>query len=81
MIDEIEKFEADYFIIGHQELYYKKDINEFWSQLRNAGKIVGTDISSEEATKRFSKTYNRMPSEDEAFYIKCFANVNRAIRK
>ncbi len=81
MIDEIEKFEADYFIIAHEELYDKKHINELWSQLRTAGKIVGTDTSSEEATKRFSETYNRMPSEDEAFYIKCFANVNRTIKK
>jgi glyoxylase-like metal-dependent hydrolase (beta-lactamase superfamily II) len=81
MIDEIEKFEADYFIISHQELYNRKDINEFWSQLRDTGKIVGTDTSSEEATKRFAETYNRMPSEDEAFYIKCFANVNMAIKK
>lgn len=81
MIDEIEKFEADYFIISHEELYDKKHINEFWSQLRNAGKIVGTSTSSEEAIKRFSETYNRMPSEDEAFYLECFANVNKAIKK
>lgn len=81
MIEEIEKFEAEYIIISHEELYHKKDINELWSQLRNAGKIVGTGTSSEEATKRFSEIYNRMPSEDEAFYIKCFANVNRAIKQ
>ena len=81
MIDEIEKFEADYYIISHEKLYDKKDLNEFFSQLKNAGEIVGTEISSEESTKRFLEIYNRMPTEDEGFYIKCFANVNRAINK
>ena len=81
LIDEIEKFEADHFIISHQELYNKKEINEFWSQLRNTGKIVGTGTSSEDATKRFLEIYNRMPSEDEASYIECFANVNKAIKQ
>jgi glyoxylase-like metal-dependent hydrolase (beta-lactamase superfamily II) len=81
LIDEIEKFEADHFIISHQKLYNKKEINEFWSQLRNTGKIVGTGTSSEDATKRFLEIYNRMPSEDEASYIECFANVNKAIKQ
>lgn len=81
MIEKIEKFDADHFIISHEEPYDKKGIDEFWNKLRTAGKIVGRGISSEKAIKRFSKVYHRMPSEDEEFYINCFANVNRAMKK
>lgn len=79
MIDEIEKFEAEYFVISHEKLYDKKDITEFFGQLRNAGRIVGSDTSSENAAKRFIETYRRVPSEDEAFYIRCFANINKQL--
>jgi glyoxylase-like metal-dependent hydrolase (beta-lactamase superfamily II) len=81
MIDEIDKYDAIHYIISHEPVYDKKQISELWNQLRAAGQVVGKDTSVEEAVKRFSDTFNRQPSEDETFYIDCFANVNKAMKK
>lgn len=80
MIEKIEELEANYYIISHKELYDKKEMDEFWNQLRSAESVVEKNISVEEATKRFSDKFDRLPSEDEVFYINCFANVNKAMR-
>lgn len=80
MLENIRKYKSDYYIVSHEEIWNQKQVDEFWNQLRLAGEIVGEDTSAEEATKRFSDTYNRQPSEDEAFLINCFANVNKAKR-
>ncbi|WP_066495785.1 MBL fold metallo-hydrolase [Abyssisolibacter fermentans] len=81
MIDKIEKYDANQYIISHEDIYNKDKINDFWNQLKIAEQIVGKDISIEEATKRYSEKYNKLPSEDESFYMNCFANVNKALLK
>lgn len=79
MIEKIEKYDAEHHILSHQGLWDNNKINEFWNLLRTTGQIVGKDTSVEQATKRFINTFNRQPSEDEVFYIKCFADVNKAL--
>lgn len=81
MIDKIEKYDASYYIVSHETLWDKKEIDEFFNQLRTTGQVVGADTSAEEAIKRFSDTFYKEPSEDEAFYINCFANVNKVIKE
>ncbi|WP_157950186.1 MBL fold metallo-hydrolase [Vallitalea okinawensis] len=81
MIDEIEEFEADHYIISHEEVYGKKDIDELWQHLRTAGEVVGEATSVEKSITIFEDTLNRRPSEDEVFYINCFINVNKALKK
>jgi len=79
MIDKIEEYNADYYIISHEEIFNQNDMSELWNQLKSTGKIVGKNTSVEEAVERFSNAFGRPPSEDETFYINCFANVNKAI--
>ncbi len=81
MIDEIEKYDANYYIISHQDVYNKSQIHELWNQLKLAEQIVGKNWSIEDIKKRFSDKFNELPSEDVNFYIKCFANVNKALSK
>lgn len=81
MVDEIQKFDADYFVVSHEELFSKKDIDNLFNQLKIAGEIVDISTSLEGVIEQFSKLYNREPSEEETFYIKCFVNVNKAIKK
>ncbi len=81
MIEKIEEFDAEHYIISHEELCDKKEMDEFWNQLRSAEEVVGKTISVEDATKRFSDKFSRLPCEDEVFYINCFANVNKAIEE
>ncbi|GKX30671.1 Zn-dependent hydrolase [Vallitalea longa] len=77
MIDKIQKYEADYFIISHEEISNRDKINELWTQLKITGQIAEDDSCIEQVTKRFSDTLNRKPSEDEEFYLNCFVNVNK----
>lgn len=81
MIDRIEKHDIEYYFCSHESICDKKEIDEFWTQLKMAEKAVGEDTSIEEATKRFTETHNRAPSDDEAFFIGCFANVNKGMAK
>lgn len=81
MIDKIEGYDANHYIISHEELCDKKALNTFFDELRRAEQVTGSDQSAEEATKRFEDKFNRSPSEDEKFYISCFANVNKAMSK
>lgn len=81
MVDRIQKFDADYFVVSHEELFSKKDIDNLFNKLKIAGEIVDISTSLEGVIEQFSKLYNREPSEEETFYIKCFADVNKAIKK
>lgn len=81
MIEKIESFVADHYIISHETICDRKEIVEFWEQLKSTGEIVGEDTLVDEAIKRFENKYNRQPSEDETFFINCFANVNKAIKE
>ncbi|WP_432665598.1 MBL fold metallo-hydrolase [Wukongibacter baidiensis] len=81
MIEKIEEFDAEHYIISHEELCDKKEMDEFWSQLRAAEEVVGKTTSAEEAIKRFSEKFGKEPSEDEVFCINCFANVNKAMEE
>lgn len=75
MIDIIESYDTEYYILSHESLCDRKEIVDFWEQLRITGQAVEESASVEEAIKRFSDTYNREPSKDEAFFIKCFADI------
>ncbi len=81
MIDKILDCDADHYIVSHENIFDKEGITDLLNQLKTAGEIVGEDLSNEEAIKRFSDKYNRVPSEDESFYMKCFADVNGVMLK
>lgn len=77
MIDKIQKYEANHFIISHEEIFNRDKINELWTQLKTTGQIAGEDSCIEQVIEKFSDTLNRKPSEDEEFYLNCFVNVNK----
>lgn len=78
MIDIIEKYNAEYYILSHESLCDRKEISDFWKQLNLAEQIVGKDISVEISNKRFIDKFKREPSKDEAFFITCFINANKS---
>lgn len=80
MIDRIEKYAAEHYLISHEQLYDRNQLSELWNQLKTTGTIVGDDTSVEESSERFSVKLNRAPNKDEAFFIKCFADVNKERR-
>ncbi|WDV46443.1 MBL fold metallo-hydrolase [Clostridiaceae bacterium M8S5] len=80
MLDILDSYNADKFLVSHEEIWDKSSMNEFSNQLRVANELVGKDSSSETAIQKFVTKYKRQPDEEEAFYIDCFANVNKALK-
>lgn len=78
MLNKIQEYDAKHYIISHEELYTSETLETFSNELRIANEVVGKKTSVEEALQTFKDTYDRSPSEDEAFYIRCFADVNKA---
>jgi glyoxylase-like metal-dependent hydrolase (beta-lactamase superfamily II) len=72
MINIIEGYDANYFIISHEEIYDKKQMDDLWNQLRRLADLVDKNVSSEETIKKFKNTYHHEPSEEEIFYINGF---------
>ena len=59
MIDIIEAYDANYYILSHESLCDREEMNVFWKQLKLAGRIVGEDTSVEIATKSFLDEFHR----------------------
>lgn len=78
MIDNIREFDAEFYIISHEEIYDKKEMDKFIIQITTAEQIVGSTTSIEAAEHSYVTRYNKQPSEDEKFYIGCFVDVNKA---
>ncbi len=77
MMDKIDEYDVDYYIISHETIWMRKDIYDFRKLLEDTGNIAGDGTSIKEAIKRFKEKFGRDPSEDEVFYIECFINVNK----
>lgn len=81
MIEIIEEYnDVEYYIASHESLCDRKEINDFWNDLRVANEIVGDNKSNEDGIKKFIDKFNREPSEDEIFFINCFADMNKVKR-
>jgi glyoxylase-like metal-dependent hydrolase (beta-lactamase superfamily II) len=78
MIDKIEKYKSEYYFISHEEIFGRKELEDFWQQLRVTAHMAGNDTSTEAAVRRFVNEFNREPTEDEVFYIEGFINANKA---
>lgn len=81
MIDIIEGYNGiEYYIASHESLCDRKEITDFWNDLRVASEIVGNNKSNEDGIKKFIDKFNREPSENEIFFINCFADMNKVKR-
>lgn len=81
MIQKIEKYPADHYMMSHMAHYDQYQINKLWDELKLAERIVGDEISTEKCLEKYTHEIGSSPSEDLSFYIKCFAEVNEALLK
>ncbi|EPY11176.1 MBL fold metallo-hydrolase [Paenibacillus alvei] len=73
MIEDIQKFDASHFIVGHESICDIEEMDSFWKQLRSASKATNS-TSLEESLESFEKENKRKPIGDELFFIKAFVN-------
>ena len=77
MMDKIEKYPGDHYVISHEPLWDRKEIVELWGQLKNTSGVVGEDTSLETAKGNFIQSMKREPTEDEKNFLDYFVNWNQ----
>ena len=73
MIEDVQKYNAEAFLLGHESICDLEEMTTFWRDLKAASKVV-TSSSLENALESFKLENNRNPNDDELFFIKAFVN-------
>lgn len=73
MIEEIQKYDAQWFLLGHESICDQEEMELYWSELQAASNAVET-ASLDNSIERFYKENKREPNENERFFIKAFVN-------
>ena len=73
MIEDVQKYNAEVFLLGHESICDLDEMTTFWRELRAASRAVNS-ISLENAIESFKLENNRTPNDDELFFIKAFVN-------
>lgn len=77
LIETIESYEAENYIISHEPLFSRTQIMDLWNDFKMASDAVGDSRNSEESINNFIKLYDKKPSGDIDLYINCFVNANK----
>lgn len=73
MIEDVQKYHAESFLLGHESICDLEQMMTFWKDLRAASKAVNSS-SLDKALESFKLENNRTPNDDELFFIKAFVN-------
>lgn len=73
MIKDIQKYNAEMFLLGHESICDSNEMNIYWKELTIASQVVNS-ISLEDALKCFDLEHIREPNDNELFFIKAFVN-------
>ncbi|CAG9607574.1 MBL fold metallo-hydrolase [Pseudoneobacillus rhizosphaerae] len=73
MIKDIQKFDAEMFLLGHESICDSNEMNIYWEELTSASRVVKS-TSLEKAIELFKVENNRDPNDNELFFIKAFVN-------
>ncbi|MCG3420032.1 MBL fold metallo-hydrolase [Oceanobacillus jordanicus] len=73
MIKDIQKYDAEMFILGHESICDLNEMNVYWEELTAASQAVKS-TSVEKAMESFKEENNREPNDNELFFIKAFVN-------
>ncbi len=73
MIKDIQKYDAEMFLLGHESICDSNEMNIYWEELTTASQVVKS-TSLEDALESFKAENNRVPNDNELFFIKAFVN-------
>ncbi|WP_391209649.1 hypothetical protein [Psychrobacillus sp. L4] len=73
MIKDIQKYDAEMFLLGHESICDRDEMNIYWKELTTASQIVKS-TSLEIAIECFKIENKRDPNGNELFFIKAFVN-------
>lgn len=73
MIKDIQKYDAHYFVLGHESLCDLDEMNVYWKELIATSKATDS-TSIDKAMKQFEAENRRTPNPNEQFFIQAFVN-------
>ncbi|WP_033541809.1 MBL fold metallo-hydrolase [Planococcus sp. CAU13] len=73
MVQDIQKYDAEWFVLGHESICDSEEMDLYWKELTAASQAVES-ASLEEAEENFKAKNNRGPNENELFFIQAFVN-------
>ncbi|WP_413367251.1 MBL fold metallo-hydrolase [Lysinibacillus sp. 3P01SB] len=73
MMDDIQRYDAEWFLLGHESICDVKEMTIYWEELTTASLAV-TSASLNDAIECFTAEMKRDPNENELFFIKAFIN-------
>lgn len=73
MIQDIKKYKAEWFLLGHESICDSNEMNIYWEELTTASRAVKS-TSLENAIKCFKVENKRGPNDNELFFLKAFVN-------
>ncbi|MFJ7827711.1 MBL fold metallo-hydrolase [Psychrobacillus sp. NPDC096623] len=73
MIKDIQKYDAEMFLLGHETICDLNEMDIYWKELTTASGVVKS-TSLENALECFKAENNREPNDNELFFIKAFVN-------
>lgn len=77
MVEKIKKYETINYVTSHNEPESKEEIWSLLNDLIKIGNFVGNDCSKDKVIDRYIKLYNKVPNQDEIYYINSFVNGNK----
>ncbi|WP_366289662.1 MBL fold metallo-hydrolase [Paenibacillus sp. AN1007] len=73
MIEDIQRYDAVHFLLGHESICDQEEMDMFFGQLTACSQAV-TSTSLEEAMDSFEREQGRAPVGDELFFLKALVN-------
>ena len=73
MIKDIQKYDAEAFLLGHESICDLDEMTIYWRELIAASEVVKSP-SLENAIESFKIEHKREPNDNELFFIKAFVN-------
>lgn len=73
MINDIKKYDAEMFLLGHESICDSTEMTIYWEELTTASRAVKS-TSLENAIKCFKVENKRYPNDNELFFLKAFVN-------
>lgn len=73
MIKDIQKYNAEMFLLGHESICDSTEMDIYWRELTRSSQVVKSS-SQEDALEYFKVENKRDPNNNELFFIKAFVN-------
>ncbi|HAK42139.1 MAG TPA: hypothetical protein DCM59_04750 [Clostridium sp.] len=69
MMNEVNVYEADYYLCSHESICTKEEMRWYFNQLKMGLNITKECNSSEDTIRKFKEYYNREPSNNDLFFL------------